>query len=95
MSDILPWKNCLGLTNETTGRKKLKQLQNEIQRLTTIRNPNLLEVLAVKLTTPSATAPPKLLILSEQRPLVTLQDVLEDSDSLREERATVSPWKYA
>ncbi|KAI0954220.1 hypothetical protein AcV7_007513 [Taiwanofungus camphoratus] len=72
----------------TQGRKKLKQLESEIQRLTRIRHPNLLAVLAVKLTTPKSNDSPHLLVLTEQRPAVTLQDVLEDCDWLREDRAS-------
>ncbi|OCH91731.1 Serine/threonine-protein kinase [Obba rivulosa] len=72
----------------TQGRKKLKQLEGEIQRLTALRHPNLAAVLAVKLTTPSSTGSSRLLILFEQRPAVTLQDLLADSDCLREERAS-------
>lgn len=72
-----------------SGRKKLKQLESEIQRLTRIRHPNLLAVLAVKLTTPKSNDSPHLLVLTEQRPAVTLQDVLEDCDWLREDRASV------
>ncbi|KAL6299472.1 kinase-like domain-containing protein [Sparassis latifolia] len=69
------------------GRKKLKQLESEIQRLTSLRHQNLLAVLAVKLTTPTSNGSPRLIILTEQRPPVTLQDVLEDCDWLREDRA--------
>lgn len=54
-----------------------------------VHHPNLLSVLAVKLSFPHL-GPPQLTILSEQRPALTLQDVLEDCDSLREDRASVS-----
>ncbi|KAH8096907.1 hypothetical protein BXZ70DRAFT_945142 [Cristinia sonorae] len=70
------------------GRKKLQQLESEIQRLCSIRHSNLLAMLAVKLTTPHSSGPPKLVLLCEGRPSVTLEDVLQDSDSLREDRAT-------
>ena len=70
------------------GRRKLKVLEAELQKLTIIRHPNLLAVLAVKLILPNSNSQPKLLILHERRPSVTLQDVLEDSDWLRESRAT-------
>ena len=72
------------------GLKKLKQVESELQRLASIRHPNLLAVLAAKLTTPSANSSPRLLILTEQRPSVTLHDVLEDTDHLREDCAQVS-----
>ncbi|KAI9060398.1 Serine/threonine-protein kinase [Trametes sanguinea] len=70
------------------GLKKLKELESEIQRLTAVRHPNLVAVLAVKLTIPRPPDNPRLVILMEQRPTLTLQDVLEDSDHLREDRAT-------
>ncbi|EJF61645.1 Serine/threonine-protein kinase [Dichomitus squalens LYAD-421 SS1] len=72
----------------TQGRKKLKQVETELQRLVTIRHQNLLAILAAKLTTPSANSSPRLIILMEKRPSMTLYDLLEDSDGLREERAT-------
>ena len=46
-------------------------------------------MLASKLVLPNTNSPPKLYILHERRPAVTLQDVLEDTASLREDRATV------
>ncbi|OSC98901.1 Serine/threonine-protein kinase [Trametes coccinea BRFM310] len=70
------------------GLKKLKELESEIQRLTSVRHPNLVAILAVKLTIPRPPDNPRLVILMEQRPSLTLQDVLEDSDHLREDRAT-------
>lgn len=72
------------------GRKKLNQLDAEIQRLIGIRHQNVLSVLAVKLHKPQSGAPPRLIVLSEQSPSLTMEDVLQDSDSLREERASVS-----
>ncbi|KZT71101.1 Serine/threonine-protein kinase [Daedalea quercina L-15889] len=72
----------------TQGEKKLKQLESEIQRLSTIRHPNVLTTLAVKLVTPTSSDSPQLVILTEQRPAVTLKDVLEDCDWLREDRAS-------
>ena len=73
-----------------SGRKKLKQLEAEIQRVISVRHDNLLSIYAVKLTTPQSSGPPRLAILMEQRPALTLRDVLEDCEALREERATVS-----
>ncbi|KAI0777469.1 Serine/threonine-protein kinase [Trametes elegans] len=70
------------------GLKKLKELESEIQRLITVRHHNLVSVLAVKLTIPRLPDNPRLVILMEQRPSVTLHDVLDDSDHIREERAT-------
>jgi len=98
------------------GRKKLKQVEAEIQRLTSIRHPNHTSVFAVKLTGAGPTypvpmtlssspsrnlvdmntnghghgrGPPQLMVLSEQAPALSLHDVLEDCDSLREDRAKV------
>jgi len=73
----------------SVGRKKLKQVEAEIQRLTFIRHPNLLSVFAVKLNMPYSSGPQQLIILSEQGPALSLQDILEDCESLREERASV------
>ncbi|KAG1764160.1 kinase-like domain-containing protein [Suillus placidus] len=53
-----------------------------------IQHPNLLSTFAVKLNFPYSGAPPRLTILSEQRPALTLQDVLEDCERLREDRAS-------
>ncbi|KAF5320234.1 hypothetical protein D9611_011377 [Ephemerocybe angulata] len=70
------------------GRKKLKHAEEEIKELTAIRHDNLVTVFAVKLNLPHSSDPPQLIILMEQPPPVTLFDVLNDSHSLREERAS-------
>jgi len=55
-----------------------------------IRHDNLLSVFAVKLSsTYSERDYPRLSILLEQRPSLSLYDVLEDCDFLREDRALV------
>ncbi|KIL60768.1 hypothetical protein M378DRAFT_906708 [Amanita muscaria Koide BX008] len=69
------------------GRKKIKQVEAEIQRLVAIRHPNLLSVFAVKLNLPHSSGPPQLMVLSEQAPPLTLHHVLEDTEALREDRA--------
>lgn len=71
------------------GRKKLKALAEDLRRLASVRHTNLLAVLAAKLSLPNTSSPPKLSILHEKRPPLTLYDVLADSDALREDRATV------
>lgn len=52
-----------------------------------------MRVLAVKLSMPhsdgTSTDSGKLVVLSEERPRLSLEDILEDSDSLREGRAKV------
>ncbi|TFK23737.1 other/PEK/GCN2 protein kinase [Coprinopsis marcescibilis] len=70
------------------GRKKLKQVEQEIKDLTTIHHDNLLSVFAVKLTQPHSSDPTRLIVLMEQAPSVTLYDVLGDCHSLREDRAS-------
>ncbi|KAJ8457370.1 hypothetical protein ONZ45_g18339 [Pleurotus djamor] len=69
------------------GKRKLHQVEADIRRLSSIRHPNLISVLAVKLSTPS-NANAQLLILTEQRPAVSLEDLLEDCQNLREERVS-------
>ena len=72
------------------GRKKLNIVQEEVQRLIGIRHENVINLYAVKLTLPQSSGPPQLAVLMEQRPHLTLHDLLEDCDTLREERASVS-----
>jgi hypothetical protein len=57
-------------------------------KLINVRHSNLLSVFAVKLMTSHADYP-RLAILTEERPSMCLQDVLEDCDTLKEERASV------
>nr|GAT55219.1 predicted protein [Mycena chlorophos] len=71
----------------TQGKKKLKQVEADIQKLISIAHPNLLRVYAVKLTFPHTSGPPRLVVLHEAPPALTLRDVLEDCDSIKEERA--------
>ena len=55
-----------------------------------IRHDNILNVFAVKLSSAySEHDYPRLSILLEQRPSLSLHDVLEDCDFLREDRALV------
>ncbi|KAF8170288.1 kinase-like domain-containing protein [Mycena galopus ATCC 62051] len=70
------------------GKKKLKQVENEIRRLISICHPNLLRVFAVKLTFPHTSGSPRLAVLHESAPGLTLRDVLEDCDSIKESRAS-------
>lgn len=71
------------------GRKKLKEVYTELRQLTEIRHPNLISIFAVKLDLPNSSNPPQLTVLSEQPPALSLLDVLEDCETLREERACV------
>ncbi|KAG7085469.1 hypothetical protein E1B28_003030 [Marasmius oreades] len=70
------------------GIKKLKQVEGEIRRSTTIRHDNVVRVLGVKLVTHKIGNSSQLFILSEQPPALTLYDVLDDCVSLREDRVT-------
>lgn len=70
------------------GKKKLFQVEQEIKNLINVRHPKLLSVYAVKLVFPPNN-PPLLMVLTEQTPALTLHDVLEDCESLREDRASV------
>ena len=76
--------------NGPIGKKKLKQVEDELKKLMRIRHDNLLSVFAVKLSSAySEHDHPRLSILLEQRPSLSLHDVLEDCDFLREDRALV------
>ncbi|KAI0320013.1 hypothetical protein OF83DRAFT_1275377 [Amylostereum chailletii] len=69
------------------GRKKLKQLETELVKHTKIRNPGVARVYAVKLSLHYSSGPARLAILMEQRPTLTMWDLLEECDVLRHERA--------
>ena len=73
----------------TQGRKKLNQVESEIRNLISIRHPKLLSIYAVKLNMPHSSGPPQLMVLMEQAPALTMHDVLQDCESLREDRASV------
>lgn len=71
------------------GRKKLKLVQEDVQRLIGVQHANVIRLYAVKLTLPHSSGPPQLAVLMEQKPQLTLHDLLEDCETLREERASV------
>ncbi|KAJ7760657.1 kinase-like domain-containing protein [Mycena maculata] len=83
---VVPFASHYYITSQ--GKKKLKQVEAEIRRLITICHPNLLKILAVKLTFPHTTGVPRLVVLHEAAPGSTLRDVLEDCDALKEARAS-------
>jgi len=75
---------------ERIGKKKLKQVEDELKKQIKVQHDNLLSVFAVKLSSAySEHDYPRLSILLEQRPSLSLHDVLEDCDFLREDRALV------
>jgi eukaryotic translation initiation factor 2-alpha kinase 4 len=65
-------------------------VQEEVQRLIGVRHENVIRVYAVRLTLPQSSGAPQLAVLMEQKPQLTLHDLLEDCETLREERASVS-----
>ncbi|KAF9561509.1 other/PEK/GCN2 protein kinase [Agrocybe pediades] len=69
------------------GKAKLSNLAEEMKGLLRIRHPKILTTYGVKLNLP-AVGHPQLVILTEKTPSVTLHDILEECDSLREDRAT-------
>jgi translation initiation factor 2-alpha kinase 4 len=71
------------------GRKKLKLVQEDVQRLIGVEHINVIRLYAVKLTLPHSSGAPQLAVLMEQKPQLTLHDLLEDCETLREERASV------
>jgi translation initiation factor 2-alpha kinase 4 len=75
------------------GKKKLYQVDQEIKNLINVRHPKLLSVCAVKLVFPPNSSP-LLMVLTEQPPALTLHDVLEDCESLREDRASVRLYAF-
>lgn len=78
------------MANADLGRKKLHQLDLDLQRLVGIRNENLLCIHAIQMSIPKSHHASRLAILSEKRPPSNLSDILSDCDFFREERATVS-----
>ncbi|KAJ7668466.1 kinase-like domain-containing protein [Mycena polygramma] len=70
------------------GKKKLKQVETEIRRLIAICHPNVLRIFAVKLTFPHTSGSPRLVVLHESVPRLSLRDVLEDCDCIKEGRAS-------
>ena len=54
-----------------------------------IDHENIIKLYAVKLTLPQSNGAPQLAVLMEQKPQLSLHDLLEDCETLREERASV------
>ncbi|KLO11482.1 hypothetical protein SCHPADRAFT_831061 [Schizopora paradoxa] len=70
------------------GEKKLKQVDNELKKLVKITDKNVIKTYAAQLSFPESSDPLRLLILREQKPALTLHDILTDCDTLREERVS-------
>lgn len=87
---VLPLYLPRFLKDKPIGKNKLKQIEEELKKLIELRHDHLLSVFAVKLSSAySENGYPRLSILLEQRPSLSLRDVLEDCDFLREDRAFV------
>ena len=70
------------------GKKKLRQIESDLNQHTKIRHPGVARVYAVKLTIHHSDHP-RLAILMEQRPSLTMRDLLDECDFLRQDRAQV------
>ncbi|KAL5519904.1 hypothetical protein ACEPAG_1564 [Sanghuangporus baumii] len=72
------------------GRKKIDQVENELKRLTRLASyDHVQRVFAAQMTGTRSNQPARLVILTEKRPSLTLQDVLRECDGLREDRITL------
>ena len=77
-------------TRGPLGRKKLRQVENEIRKLMKVKHEGVLRIYGVQLRVPRSNESSRLLVLMEKQPPMTLRDVLLDCDCLKEERASVS-----
>jgi len=75
-------------SNCSTGWKKLKQVEAEIQPVMTVWHQNLINFFAGRLNILHSSGPLQLMVLLEQGPALALHVVVQDCDSLREERAS-------
>lgn len=74
------------------GRKKIDQLVNEIKRLTKLQSyEHVQRVFAVQVSKPTSIDSIRIVILMEKRPSMTVKDLLQDCDGLREDRVKVCP----
>lgn len=80
---------CFPRNYTSPGRKKLRQVENEIRKLMKIKEEGILRIYAAQLRVPRSSESSRLLVLLEKQPSMTLRDVLLDCDSLREDRASV------
>lgn len=79
-----------GVLTVNLGRKKIDQVVNEFKRLTRLKSNDFIQgVFAVQMTGARSNQACRLAILTEKRPPLTLRDVLQDCDGLREDRVTV------
>ncbi|KAG8989771.1 hypothetical protein FRB90_002076, partial [Tulasnella sp. 427] len=72
--------------SRSQGRKRLKEIESELQVLRGLSHPNLLKVYAAELKR-SPEDGQVLHVLTERPPSLTLKEVLEQSDTLRPEKA--------
>ncbi|EJD34852.1 kinase-like protein [Auricularia subglabra TFB-10046 SS5] len=69
------------------GRKKTREVLEDLKKLVSLRSKYLLQLYAVDLRHATSESPSKLLILAEQRPPTSLFDILQAAGSLRPEKA--------
>lgn len=73
------------------GRKKLRELQEELRRLISVHHANLLRIFAVKMTLkPNIGSPPMLCILVERNPALSLAELLENCETIPITKSLVS-----
>jgi len=92
-SPTVPLELCLVIFQShyyttTQGRTKLNQVESDIRNLISTRHSKLLSIYGVKLNLPHSGGPPQLMVLMEQAPALTVHGVLQDCESLREDRAS-------
>ena len=86
----MPHNRVLSPIDWCTGRWRLTQIEDELKKLLKIENKNVIRTYAAHLTVSESSDPSRLAILREQKPALTLHDILTDCDTLREDRVSVS-----
>lgn len=73
------------------GKKKIEALAQEVKRLTTLQSyKHVQQVFAIKVSiSNNDNDPTRIAILMEKRPSMTVRDLLQDCDGLREDRVKV------
>ena len=71
------------------GRDKLQDVENDIRKLIRLNAKNVIHIYAVQRSVTKSGLPVRLSILLEKAPSLTLDGLLRDCESLREERVTV------
>lgn len=77
------------LTNYLAGRKRVREVETELRVLQSLRHPNLAPLYYTELRDSGHGGHPTLYILTQKPHALNLQDVLEQLDVLRTEKAVV------